>query len=73
MSKDITDVPKKWNKEIIVYDKTYRWMLYRPNKERTLITEPCVECSRTFYGSDGKTILTLHKIIHHTKEAELFG
>ena len=73
MSRDITDIPKKWNKEIIVYDKTYKWMLYKPNKERTLIAEPCLDCSRTFYGSDGKTVLALHKIIHHPNEVMLDG
>ena len=71
--KDITDIPKKWNKEIIVYDKTYRWVLYKPNHERTLIVEQCQDCGRLFYGLDGKIILTLHKIIHHTKGVVLHG
>ena len=48
--KDITSIPKKWNKEIIVYDKTYKWMIYKPNKERTLITEPCLDCSSHWYS-----------------------
>lgn len=73
MSRDISGVPKKWDRETIVYDKTYRWMLYKPNRERTLSVEPCSECARTFYGSDGKTVLTLHKIIHHTKEVKVVG
>ena len=57
MSKDITDVPKKWDNETVVYNKTYRWMLYKPYREKTLIAEPCSDCTRTFYGSNGKTIL----------------
>jgi len=73
MSRDISGVPKKWDRETIVYDKTYRWMLYKPNMERTLVAEPCSECARTFYGSDGKAVLTLHKIIHHTKEVKVVG
>ena len=73
MSRDISGVPKKWDRETIVYDKTYRWMLYKPNMERTLVAEPCSECTRTFYGSDGKTVLTLHKIMHHTKEVKAVG
>ena len=73
MSKDITDVPKKWDNETVVYNKTYRWMLYKPDREKTLIAEPCSDCTRTFYGSNGKTILTLHKIIHHTKEIKTHG
>ena len=73
MSKDITDVPKKWDNETVVYNKTYRWMLYKPDREKTLIAEPCPDCTRTFYGSNGKTILTLHKIIHHTKEIKTHG
>ena len=71
--KDITNIPKKWNKETVVYNNTYKWMLYKPDKNRTLVTEPCLDCARTFYGSDGKIVLTLHKIIHHSKEAELLG
>ena len=73
MTRDIADVPKKWKKEYVVYDKRYRWVLYRPNKESRLIVEPCQDCRRTFYGSDGKLILTLHRIIHHAKEVMLFG
>ena len=73
MSRDISGVPKKWDRETIVYDKTYRWMLYKPNMERTLVAEPCSECTRTFYGSYGKAVLTLHKIIHHTKEVKVVG
>ena len=73
MSKDITDVPKKWDNETVVYNKTYRLMLYKPDREKTLIAEPCSDCTRTFYGSNGKTILTLHKIIHHTKEIKTHG
>ena len=42
-------------------------------REKTLIAEPCSDCTRTFYGSNGKTILTLHKIIHHTKEIKTHG
>ena len=73
MSNDVIDIPKKWNKEVVVYNKKYRWMLHRPNKERTLVTETCLDCSRTFYGSDGLIVLTLHKIIHHGKEGDSVG
>ena len=71
--KDITNIPKKWNKEVVVYNKTYRWMLYKPDKERTLVAEQCQDCKRLFYGSDGKLILTLHRIINHAKEVMVYG
>ena len=65
--KDITNIPKKWNKEVVVYNKTYKWMLYKPDKQRTLVAEPCLDCSRIFYGDDGKMILKLHRIINHVR------
>lgn len=68
-----SDIPKKMEKKTIVYDSTYRWMLYKPDQNNSMLVEPCVDCSRTFYGSDSKIILTLHRILFHEKEADLVG
>lgn len=64
---NMATVPSKWKNTTIVYDEKYHWMVYRPNRDLNK-PSPCADCSKIFYGDDGKIILKLHRILNHARD-----